>query len=329
MPMLGVHNRRQPEQLLAPSSPKAARCYGRYRATPSFRLSLIMASYTYQHYIPAGHQALFSDGRIKNFVCKYDCGKSIIYSRLQNPKNHGGKNHLYSFPSDLVLNDEQKTYLETHFFSQDGQFVGVVKKIMRDEPISENDVYQIIKYIAGMKNRHPSTIKSKEKDVTQSALEFMFGGDSKMIELFKSEGVRFVPKSEGDFVQASSLNEMLNSFVANLHDLCDISMNILVSDNEEFILSDRPFVGMKNGSPNPDTDNLSSDTDYFLPLSKNICVHLNGSGQHLNGYYIDEARVRVINKLQIASAKEFVIASSVSVLKNNLDEAGVTYVVQE
>ena len=289
-----------------------------------------MANYKYQHYIPAGHQALFSDGSsTKNFVCKYDCVKSIIYSRLQNPKNHGGKNHLYSFPSDLVLSEEQKTYLETHFFSQDGQFVGVVKKIMRDEPISENDVYQITKYIAGMKNRHPSIIKSREKNITQSALEHMFGDDAKMIEIFKSEEVKFVPKSEDDFIQASSLNEMLKSFVENLHDLCDISMNLLVSDSEEFILSDRPLVGMIDGTLTPDADKLSSDIDYFMPLSKNICAHLNGSGQRLNGYSIDDKRVGIINKLQIASAKEFVIASSVSVLKQNLDKAGVTYVVQE
>ena len=288
-----------------------------------------MTSYKYQHYIPAGHQALFSDGSsTKNLVCKYDFGKSILYSRLQNPKNHGGKNHLYSFPTDLIINQEQKTYLETHFFSQDGKFVDVVKKIMRYEPISTNDVYQITHYIAGMKNRHPITIKNREKDVTQSALENMFADDPKMIELFMSEGVKFVPKSEEDFVQVSLLKEMLNSFDANLRDLCDISMNLLFSDSEEFILSDKPFVGMRDGSLAPNADNLSSDIDYFLPLSKNICAHLNGPGQRLKCYSIGEKKVEIINNLQIASAEKFLISSSLNVLKKNLDKAVVTYKIQ-
>ena len=105
-------------------------------------------------------------------------------------------------------------------------------------------------------------------------------------------------------------------------------MNIFFSKQAEFILSDKPFVGVKDGSLISNTDEISSDCDYFLPLSKNICVHLNGEGQLLRFLEISEDGVGKINKLQIASANKFVIASSIDVLAMNLDNAGVEYVVK-
>jgi len=155
-------------------------------------------------------------------VYKYNKKKFIVYTTPQNPKNQGGERHLYSFPDGLVTSNELKTYLEHKYFCHDGQFISVIKKLISNTEINENDVYQITKYIANTNNRHPVSLNNKEKDVTQLALEHMFGHDSKLIDLFKSEDVKFVPQSKEEFLKISSLQNMLRSIVKNLHELCNI-----------------------------------------------------------------------------------------------------------
>lgn len=285
-----------------------------------------MANYKYQHYLPSGHQKFFSsENGSQKRVCKYSKIKQIVYTTLQKPKNQGGRKHLYSLPDGLVTSDEQKTYLEQKYFCHDGQFINVINKLISNTEINETDVYQITKYIANINNRNPFQLDNKEKDIKQLALEHIFGHDSKLIDLFKAEDVEFVPQSGEDFRKISSLQNMMRSIVENLHELCNISMNILVSDRDEFILSDTPFVGMANNLSLISTTSLTPECNYFLPLTKNICAHLNGEGQNLNSYFIDSDRVQIINNLQISSAKEFVIASSVEVLQANLERSGVIY----
>lgn len=286
-----------------------------------------MSSYKYQHYLPSGHQKLFSNQVDSDgFVFKYDKTKSVVYSNRQNPKNHGGRRHLYSYP-DGLCNSEEKTYLEKNYFSQDGNFVKVVKKLLSSKEVDDSDVYQITKYIANINNRHPSALESQGYDVTQMALNHLFGFDSKLTEAFKSE-VRFIPSDESEFIKVTSLSYMLRSIVDNLHELCDISMNFLFSEGEEFILSDIPFVGMNNEYSLLKTNKLSPENDYFLPLSKTLCAHLNGAGQNLNAYTVDDQRVKIINRLQICSAQDFIVASSLDVLRKNLDGCNIEYEVK-
>ena len=169
-----------------------------------------MANYKYQHYLPSGHQKLFScDDDSRGFVCKYDKRNNVVYSVMQNPKNHGGKKHLYSYPSSLISSEEQKIYLEQKYFSHDGQFVGVIQKLINNSEITDDDVYQITKYIANINNRHPAILEDNEKDVTQIALNTMLGNDSNLIDFLTSEGVEFIPEDNEDFVKISNLREML------------------------------------------------------------------------------------------------------------------------
>ena len=232
-----------------------------------------MTNYKYQHYLPVGHQKLFSsetDGRY--FVCKYDKRKAIVYSNTQNPKNHGGKKHLYSYPDGLIASSEKKTYLERKYFSSDGDFVSAVKKLISGTKADEKDIYQISKYIANTNNRHPENLNNNEKDVTQSALEHMFGHDSELASLFGSLDIVFVPEPEDEFVKVSSLKYMLHSITQNLHELCCINMNILVSDEQEFVLSDAPFVGTSDGLALLSTASIDPDNNYYLPLSMLIFI---------------------------------------------------------
>jgi hypothetical protein len=286
-----------------------------------------MSSYTYQHYLPAGHQRLFSNqAGSGEFVFKYDKTKSVVYSNSQKPKNHGGKSHLYSYPNSLCDSDEQ-TYLEQKYFSQDGDFVAVVKKLLSSKEVDVTDIYQITKYIANMNNRHPSTLETQEHDITKMALEYLFFFDSKLTDFFKSE-VEFIPSDEGEFIKIMSLSYMLRSIVENLDELCNISMNFLFSEHEEFILSDIPFVGISNELSLLNTSKLSPENQYLLPLSKTLCAHLNMSGQELKAYIVDGQKVKIINRLQILSAKKFVVASSLEILCKNLDENNIRYEVK-
>ena len=159
-----------------------------------------MASNKYQHYIPAGHQALFSSATDSSgCVYKYDSQKSIVHSRLQDPRRYGGENHLYSYPDNVVTSNQEKTSLETDFFSQDGEFVRVVKQIIKGEQSSPEDIYQIQKYIAITNNRHPSTInykRDKRGDLASTIIEEIFALNSRASDMINEFDVKLEIESQ-------------------------------------------------------------------------------------------------------------------------------------
>lgn len=283
-----------------------------------------MANYKYQHYIPAGHQKLFSTCDNKS-IFKYDVNSSIIYKHSQNANNFGGQNHLYNFPSDLA--SDKTTYLEKEYFSQDGEFLISAKKIINKSELTESDLYNITKYIANINNRHPEQLSTSYNNQTSTILSVLFSNDKVLVDYF-SKLIQVEEKECDTLRKASSLIKMLLNIKDNLNNLCDISMNILYSDSREFILADRPFVGVTPQGEIIRPTFIDNRNNYFLPLSNKTCIHLNGAGQHLKTLEINDETVNIINTQQIKAADNFLIASSVNTLRENLELNNVKYTIK-
>jgi hypothetical protein len=202
-----------------------------------------------QHYLPEVYLNGFATGT--GVVWRYDRGNCVL--KPLPPRVIAAERDLYS----IITGDELSQEIETRWFSPlDGRFGPILRKILKGEELSTDDLMHLANFVAYLRVRTPATIR--ETELRWRQFDSHLGTDRDAIKYRSgppdngSPDTYIMTEQQCDNVSTSRAddafrNEILSILVkTGIHlagALLDLEWTLLFAPRRRsFIVGDNPFV---------------------------------------------------------------------------------------